>query len=311
MKSINRWFFKWIGFILFSVSSLSAQTTEEIIKTDFVPQFKTGERLVYQLVETKFRQNVNGHFTFLMYDTSYMVFKVKEVSDTLVLIDFNYSDYFKNGIFSNDEMNKFNFLKTETYQVALTPKGEFVELVNWEFFAQVLIDNIKKEYQANLLDSNTLKYYYINYHNQEIVEETVIPRVIEFLEFFAQSYSTDKTYSIAKEIVNPFGGEPIQKSVPFRLTQKPTFKNSMFFTGAVNTNFEDNETLQEEYYYYLNRKSPNASERTILPYIYIADTYQMQWGIVSKRILNFITTHTVYLDNDKQGLDRSMTFYSN
>jgi hypothetical protein len=161
------------------------------------------------------------------------------------------------------------------------------------------------------LDSNTLKYYYINYHNQEIVEETVIPRVIEFLEFFGQSYSTDKTYSIAKEIVNPFGGEPIQKSVPFRLTQKPTFKNSMFFTGAVNTNFEDNETLQEDYYYYLNRKSPNASERTILPYIYIADTYQMQWGIVSKRILNFITTHTVYLDNDKQGLDRSMTFYSN
>jgi hypothetical protein len=111
MKNINRWFFKWIGFILFSVSSLSAQTTEEIIKTDFVPQFKTGERLVYQLVETKFRQNVNGHFTFLMYDTSYMVFKVKEVSDTLVLIDFNYSDYFKNGVFSNDEMNKFNFLK--------------------------------------------------------------------------------------------------------------------------------------------------------------------------------------------------------
>ena len=40
--------------------------------------------------------------------------------------------------------SKYNFLKTETYQIALTPKGEFIELVNWEFFAQVLIDNIKK-----------------------------------------------------------------------------------------------------------------------------------------------------------------------
>jgi hypothetical protein len=293
---------------LFAYTSLLAQEQTHI---DFSPSFRTGERLVYQLVETKFKQNMSGHYLYLMYDTSYMVFNVKEKNDSQTLIDFNYADAIIDGKIWNEEETQFpNYLRTETYNLVLDSKGEFLELTNWERFASIVIQNIKLSYLTNNLDSNTLKYYYLYYHSQENVERAVIPRVMELFDLFGKSCQLESTYNIAREMINPFGGANLLKSCAFRPYKEPRYPNSVFFSGSIKTNYEDNDCLQDDYYAKINEKKPDISSNIVAPYIYMSDTYAYQWGSISKRILSYSTTHTVYLGDDKQGLDRVFTFFA-
>ncbi len=293
--------------VFFVYSTVSAQ---EQAKVDFIPNFKTGDRLVYQLVETSFRQNPNGHYLYLMYDTSYMVFNVKEKNDSQTLIDFNYADAIINDKFYVEETKYPNYLKTETYKLVLDSKGEFLELSNWETFASIVLQNIKMSYMQKKLDSNSLKYYYLYYHNQENVEKAVLPRVLELFDLFGKSCELGSTYSFAREIVNPFNGTGLLKSCAFKPSKSPKYPNSIFFSGSVKTNAEDNDCLQEDYYAKINEKKPDVDSDIAAPYIYIVDSYNYQWGVINKRILSYTTTHTVYLGEDKQGLDRIYSLYA-
>ncbi len=293
-----------LGACLFAYSSISAQENSPV---DFIPNFKKGERLVYQIVETKFKQNPNGHYLFLMYDTSYLVFNVTEKNDSQTLIDFNYADAMIDGKVYNENNN---YLRTETYKLVLSPKGEFIELSNWEFFASVLIQNTKILYANRGIDSNTLKYYYLFYHSQENVEKTVLPRVLELFDILGETYHLETNYSLAREMVNPFQGNNLLKSCSFKPFKTAAYPNSVFFEGKIKTNSDDNECLQEDYYAYINQKKPDSDSEVVPPYIYMEDTYTYQWGLISKRILSFTFTHTVYLGSDKQGLDRVFNFYS-
>lgn len=294
---------------MFAYTSIWAQDYAPI---DFVPQFKKGERMVYQLVETKFRQNPNGHYVELMYDTSYMMFNVTEKNDSQTMVDFRYADAIINEQPYVEPLPKNipNKLKTETYKLVLDNKGEFIELSNWESFRTILVDNLKLSYLTRHLDSNSLKYYYMFYQQQDNVEKTVIPRVLELFDIFGKTYQLENTYSLAREIVNPFGGQNLLKSCPFRPFLDSRFPNSVFFAGQIKTNSVDNECLQEDYYAWLNEKRPDANSEIVPPYILVQDTYNYQWGLLSKRIISYSTTHTVWLGQDKQGLDRVYRFYA-
>ncbi|MDP2176646.1 MAG: hypothetical protein Q8K70_12120 [Bacteroidota bacterium] len=291
--------------LLFISNILSGQDNTDKQTIDFFPSFKKNEVLAYQFVETRFRQNLNGHYSFLMYDTTYMLFKVKDINDSNTVLEFKYADYYKNGQGLYDEINQHDLFKTQPYLISLDPKGEFIELINWEFFAALMIDNLKVDYAQKKIDSNTLKYFYIQYHNQEIVEKAVIPKVIEMLAFFGKTYTEGVSYNVAKEVVNPFGGSPIEKSCSFVLNKLPGFKNSMVFKGKVFTNTDDNDKLQEDFYHYINdkNKSTMIDANTVGPEIYIMDTYEMQWGIINKRLMTYTTSHTVFINKEKQGLD--------
>jgi hypothetical protein len=293
--------------VFFAYSTLLAQDQTRI---DFTPNLKTGDRLVYQMVETNFRQNKNGHYLYLMYDTSYMVFNVREKNDSQTLIDFNYADAIINDKFYVEETKYPNYLKTETYNLVLDAKGEFIELTNWETFASIVLQNIKVSYLSKKLDSNSFKYYFLYYHNQENVEKAVLPRVLELFDLFGKSCEMESTYSFAREIVNPFNGTGLQKSCPFKPSKSPKYPNSIFFSGTIKTNSEDNDCLQEDYYAKINEKRPDMESDITAPYIYIVDSYAYQWGVINKRILSYSTTHTVYLGEDKQGLDRVFTLYA-
>jgi hypothetical protein len=292
---------------LFAYSTLMAQ---EQTLVDFTPSFKTGDRLVYQMVETNFRQNPNGHYLWLMYDTSYMVFNVKEKNDSQTLVDFNYADAIIDGKLYNEESKFPNYLRTETYNLVLDSKGEFLELSNWDKFASIVIQNMKVLYQQKKLDSNSLKYYYLYYHNQENVEKAVLSRVLELFDLFGKTCELENTYSFAREIVNPFNGAPLQKSCAFKPSKNVKYPNSIFFSGSVKTTSEDNDCLQEDYYSKINEKRPDMESEITAPYIYIVDSYAYQWGLINKRILSYTTAHTVYLGEDKQGLDRVFTLHA-
>lgn len=297
-----------LGISMLIGTSLSAQ---DVSNVDFTPLLRKGDRFVYQLVETKFRQNHSGYYLSLMYDTSYMVFKVSDVNDSQVLVDFNYADAIINGSIYNEptQNNLPNYLRTETYKLVLNKKGEFIELSNWEFFSSVLAQNLKISYNMRQIDSNTLKYYYLNYQVQENVEKDVIPRVLELIDIFGKSYQLENNYPLAREIVNPFNGQNLLKSCIFRPYRDLAFPNSIFFEGKIKTNDIDNECLQEDYYAYVNQKMPYADSEIQPPYIFIIDTYRYQWGNISKRIISYNTTHTLWLGEEKQGLDRQYTFY--
>ncbi len=292
---------------LFAYSTLMAQEQTPI---DFSPSFKIGDKLVYQLVETKFKQNHSGHYLYLMYDTSYMFFNVREKNDSQTLIDFNYADAIIDGKIYNEETQYPNYLRTETYNLVLDSKGEFLELSNWEKFAAIVIQNVRLAYMSKNLDSNTLKYYYMYYQNQENVEKSVIPRVLELFDLFGKSCQLESNYSIAREMVNPFGGNSLLKSCSFKTFKESKYPNSVFFSGSVKTGSEDNDCLQEDYYAFINEKKPDMASNIEAPYIYMIDSYAYQWGSISKRILKYSTTHTVYLGEDKQGLDRVFSFYA-
>lgn len=294
---------------LFAYSSLMAQDQSTI---DFTPQFKKGDRLVYQLIETKFKQNANGHYLELMYDTSYMLFNVTEKNDTQTLVDLNYADAIVNNLPYNEPLpNKSpNLLRTETYKLVLDNKGEFIELNNWEYFSNILVNNLKMSYKAKALDSNTLKYYYLYYHYQDNVEKAVLARVIELFDIFGKSYQLENTYNVAREMVNPFGGRNLLKSCPFKPFLDMRYPNSVFFAGQLKTTYEDNDCLQEDYYSLINEKKPDDDSDIVPPYIYMQDTYTYQWGSITKRIISYSTTHTVWLGQDKQGLDRIYKFYA-
>jgi hypothetical protein len=291
---------------LFAYSTLMAQDQATI---DFTPSFKTGDRLVYQLVETNFRQNINGYYVSLMYDTSYMVFNVREKNDSQTLIDFNYADAVIDGKLYNQKTAYPDYLRTETYNIVLDSKGEFLELSNWEKFASIAINNVKVAYQSRNLDSNTLKYYYVYYHSQENVEKAVLPKVLELFDLFGKSCEMESTYSIAREMVNPFGGNNLLKSCSFKPIKDPKYPNSVFFSGMLKTNDVDNECLQEDYYAKINEKRPDNLEIEA-PDIYMIDTYNYQWGSINSRIISYTTTHTVYLGEDKQGLDRTFILFA-
>jgi len=291
-----------LGTCVFAYSAITAQTENYF---EFKTNFKKGEKFTYQLAETKFKQNQNGQYLYLQYDTTYMMFEVAEKNDSNTIINLNYADAIYNGIAVNDPMTAKSILQTETYQLVFAPNGEFIELQNWDKFAQALINNIKISYFNKEIDSNTLKYYYVFYHNQENVEKTVIPRILDLMSLYGESYNIGTNYYLAKEVVNPFGGMNLMKSVIFKASIIDNLKNSVFMTGKVETDNEDNETLQEDYYNYINEKKPNIFTEAA-PYIYITDSYQYQYGNISNRILQFNTTHTVYLGQDsKQGLDRT------
>ncbi|MEX0595623.1 MAG: hypothetical protein WD512_03910 [Candidatus Paceibacterota bacterium] len=87
-------------------NSIFGQDNSEKLSVDFIPSFKKNEVLAYQIVETRFRQNLNGHYNFLMYDTTYFLFKVKDVNDSNTVIEFKYADYYKNGQGLYDEINQ-------------------------------------------------------------------------------------------------------------------------------------------------------------------------------------------------------------
>jgi hypothetical protein len=294
---------------LFAYSSLFSQEQTQV---DFIPSFKKGDKMVYQLVETKFKQNPSGHFLYLMFDTSYMVFNVTDKNDSQTLVDFNYADAIVNGqIYNETPSNGLpNPLRTETYKLVLDKTGKFIEVANWEFFGSILIQNLKFQYKSSMLDSNTLKYYYLYYHNQENVENAVIPRVLDLIDIFGKSYILENNYSLAREIVNPFKGRNLLKSCTFKPFKDPAYPNSVFFKGQVKTNDIDNECLQEDYYAFIDEKKPDDESEIVPPYIYMQDSYSYQWGTISKRIITYTTTHTVWLGEDKQGLDRMYTFYA-
>lgn len=278
----------------------------------FVPRFKQGERLIYKMVETKFKQNLNGHYLELMYDTSYMVFNITEKNDTQTLIDFNYA----HTIINNEPYNEVNFsypnrLQTETYKIVLDYKGEFVELANWEFFGNILVENLKNYYLNNMLDSNTLKYYYLHYKVQENVEKAVIPRLLEIFDIFGKTYYLGNSYSLAREMVNPFGGKNLLKSCTFKPDMNVAFPNSVFFEGKIKTNDVDNDCLQEDYFALMNERRPDAESNVEPPYIFMIDTYKYQWGILNDKLLKYTTTHTVWMGQEKQGLDREIVLFSN
>lgn len=296
----------FLGTCIFAYSSLWSQTENYF---DFTPKWKKGDKFVYQLAETKFKQNPYGQYLYIQYDTSYMIFNVTDKNDSCSIINLNYADGYYNGIPTNDVMNAPDLLQTETYQLVFDTKGEFIELGNWEIFARILINNLLNEYKSNMIDSNALKYYYVYYHSQENVEKTVLPRVIELTDLYGKVYSSETDYNIAKEIINPFGGQNLLKSGTFRAFKDPKVKNSTFFRGQIKTNYEDNETLQEDYYSFINTDRPETFVEAA-PYIYILDTYEYQFGNINKFIMQYNTTHTVYLGNDKQGLDRSFKLIS-
>ncbi len=294
---------------LFAYSTLLAQEQTQV---DFIPSLKKGDKMAYQLVETKFKQNPNGHFLYLMFDTSYMVFNVTDKNDSQTLVDFNYADAIINGSIYNETPpnNLPNYLRTETYKLVLDNTGKFIELSNWEFFASALIQNLKIQYKANMLDSNTLKYYYLYYHSQDNVEKAVIPRVLELIDIYGKTYYLENDYSLAREIVNPFKGRNLLKSCTFKPFKDSKFPNSVFFSGQVKTSDIDNECLQEDYYAFFNEKKPDDNSDIVPPYIYMQDTYNYQWGTITKRIITYNTTHTVWLGDDKQGLDRIYKLYA-
>ncbi len=295
-----------LGTCIFAYSALWGQNENAY---DFAPKWKKGDKFVYQLAETKFKQNPYGQYLYIQYDTSYMIFNVADKNDSGIYVNLNYADGYYNGIPTNDVMNAPDLLQTQTYQLVFDTRGEFIELANWETFAQILINNLKIEYKNNLLDSNTLKYYYIYYHNQENVEKTVLPRVLELTELLGKTYTTETDYTIAKELVNPFGGQNVMKSGTFRVSKDPRIKNSVFFRGQIKTNYEDNEALQEDYYTFINTDRPENFVEAA-PYIYMQDTYEYQFGLINKYVIQYLTTHTVYLGNDKQGLDRTFKLVS-
>lgn len=198
---------------LFAYTSVWAQDNQTV---DFIPGFKKGERLVYEVVETRFRQNPNGAYLTLMYDTSYMVFRVTDKNDSQTLIDFNYSDDMSNGIINIADENKYNIQRTETYKLVFDAKGEFIELSNWELFGSFLIENIKASYLRNQIDSHTLKYYYLYYHVQDNVEQAVLPRVLELFDILGETYRLETNYNLAREMLNPFGGNNLLKSCVFK-----------------------------------------------------------------------------------------------
>jgi hypothetical protein len=296
------------SFILVSTNLFGQDQTT----VDFIPGLRKGERMVYQLAETKFRQNASGHYLYLMYDTSYLMFSIADKNDSQILVDFNYADAIINGAIYNEPPpnNLPNYLRTETYKLVLDKNGEFIELSNWEFFSTVLIQNLKISYKANLIDSNTLKHYYLYYQKQDNVEKAVLPRVLELIDIYGKSYQLENTYSLAREIVNPFKGKNLLKSCIFKPYKDPSFPNSVFFSGKVKTNDIDNECLQEDYYAFVNERKPDDDSEFVPPYIYIIDSYNYQWGTITKRIITYTTTHTVWMGDDKQGLDRVYTFYA-
>ncbi len=291
---------------LFAYSSVWGQSENYF---DFSPKWKKGDKFVYQLAETKFKQNPYGQYLYIQYDTSYMIFNVADKNDSNILVNMNYSDGYYNGIPTNDVMRAPDLLQTETYQLVFNTKGEFIELANWENFARILINNIKVEYSNNQLDSNTLKYFYVYYHNQENVEKTVLARVLELTDLYGKVYNAETNYSIAKEIINPFGGMNLMKSGSFKAYKDNKVKNSIFFRGQLTTNYDENEALQEDYYAFINAEKPETFVEAA-PYIYIQDTYEYQFGTINKSIIQYNTTHTVYLGNDKQGLDRTYKLMS-
>jgi hypothetical protein len=293
------------GTCLFACSALWGQSET----FDFTPKWKKGDKFVYQLAETKYKQNPYGQYLFIQYDTSYMIFNITDKNDSNTLINLNYSKGYYNGIPTNDVMKAPDPLQTQTYQLVFDTKGEFIELANWEDFSKILINNLKTEYKNNLIDSITLKYYYIYYHSQENVEKTLLPRVLELTYLLGKSYTTETDYTIAKELVNPFGGRNLMKSGTFRVSKDYRAKNSVFFSGSIKTNYEDNEALQDDYYAFIDADRPENFVEAA-PYIYMTENYEYQWGNINKFIIAYGTTHTVYLGNDKQGLDRTYRLIS-
>ncbi len=301
MKKIRQLF---IGVLLYSNLEALAQQPE---KFDFTPNWAKNDVFTYQLTETKFTQNPQGVYLYLEKDTTYLTYNIKDKTDSGYIVHLNYYDKFNMGNGAVLEENKIDPLKMETYQLYFSPNGEFIELINWEKFAQYLINNISISYTNGEIDSNTLKYYYLYYHSQENVEKAVIPRIIEMNDINGETYQSSTKYNLAREIINPFGGENILKSGSFVISKNKDAPNSVFFYGKITTNSDDLDGLQEDYYNFINEKRPDTYTENA-PYIYIVDTYQYQFGTINHRMIKYSTTHTVYLsttDNtDKQGIDR-------
>ncbi|MEZ4805123.1 MAG: hypothetical protein R2852_06485 [Bacteroidia bacterium] len=95
------------------------------------------------MVETKFKQNLNGHYLYLMYDTSYMVFNVKEINDSQTIIHFNFADAIINNTIFNLEDTKKEYLRTETYRLVFSPKGESSLIGKLGIVRCILIENLK------------------------------------------------------------------------------------------------------------------------------------------------------------------------
>ena len=293
-------------FFFYVLSSFS----QDSLRTNFEMSFKKNDRYVYRNAEMKFRQNMRGVYSDILYDTSFFLLHVRDLNDSLNFIDFNYADYFKNNKLETDPINENDILKTETYQMSFSKEGRFIELLNWESFASVLIQNLKREYLAKQIDSNTLKQYYLMYHKQAYVEYVLLPRVLEVFDFVGYEFSNTEKYFSQKYIKNPFGGKDLEKDCFFEISKNNSHKNSVVVKGKVSSNFEDNPILQRDYFIFKNGFEPTAAIFETLPYIYILDTYEYQWGTLNKQILRYLSSHTIYSGDEKQGLDREILLYA-
>lgn len=300
-----------ISFIfLFVFILLQNNQAQSNFSVDFSTKLKKNDRLVYRVAETKFRQNMQGVYSFLLYDTTFMLFHVRDENDSMLFIDLNYADYFKNNAIETDEINKNDLLKTETYQMAFTKKGQFIELINWESFASLLIQNLKNDYLTQKIDSLTLKYYFLEYHKQRYVENLLIPRAIELFEFNGEILNNVDTFKITKILKNPFGGNDLLKTNDIKFYTDSKFKNSIFSKLKITSNSVDNVQLQKDQFIFEYKVVPTAELLKDRPFVYIVDTYEYQLGLVNNIVMTYESSHVVYSGEEKQGIYRSIVIFA-
>lgn len=294
-------------FVFILIQNNQAQSNFSV---DFSTKLKKNDRLVYRVAETKFRQNMQGAYSFLLYDTTFMLFHVRDENDSMLFIDLNYADYFKNNAIETDEINKNDLLKTETYQMAFTKKGKFIELINWESFASLLIQNLKNDYLTQKIDSLTLKYYFLEYHKQRYIENLLIPRAIELFEFNGVILNNVDTFKITKILKNPFGGNDLLKTNDIKFYTDSKFKNSIFSKLKITSNSVDNVQLQKDQFMFEFNVVPTAELLKDRPFVYIVDTYEYQLGLVNNIVMTYESSHVVYSGEEKQGIYRSIVIFA-
>ncbi len=295
----NLIYFKYISFLV--CIGLTKYSFAQETLYNFNINLKKGDKFVYEYVETKYKKNNNGHFLYVQYDTTYFVFDVALKTDSgSTVLNFKHYDYYNNGNAEFDDVNKNNLLRTENYQILLDKNGAFVQLLNWEDFAKILIQNLKISYSKREIDSNNLKYYYLYYHKELNVEKTVLSKLFELFKLYGESYKLGTSYNLSKEILNPFAGYDIVKPGKFEVSLTNSIKNSVFFKGSVKTDVNDLEKLKSDYYNYFI----NQNLITEVPNIYIIDQYEYQYGLINQIILKFVQVHDIYIDNETQGVEK-------
>lgn len=263
------------------------------------PNLKDGMEIVWLNQLTQLTTNEKDAPIALDLDSLYVRAKVRYTDSNSWTMELEHFEYFDTELKTVSFPSKRMF-KNAPILIEFDTNYNFIQMANWQQWADTLKKNLKGEFESKKIDLKTYTEYKRKYSEPEEVEKIVLDYYIFMFSYLGREVDFFVEYPINVELTNPFTSEIISKpSVEYfyHMNETPYLFKGVF---KVTTDEEDSRLLAEDY---LNYLSVGESARNLAqqkPKVEIKQTHFVEFDSKFGQISVFRQEKSVYINGAGQ-----------